>query len=39
MELHPLFTPGSGFYIAQTEIDWLNNLSLEGDVPADVSDT
>jgi hypothetical protein len=38
MELHPLFTPGSFSLFAQMEIDWLDDLSLEGDVPDDVSD-
>jgi hypothetical protein len=37
MELHPPFTPGSGSLITQKEIDWPNYLSLEGDVPDDVS--
>jgi hypothetical protein len=26
-------------FIAQTEIDWLDDVSLEGDVPGNVSDT
>jgi hypothetical protein len=29
----------NAIYIAQAEIDWLDDVSLEGDVPDDVSDT
>ena len=29
----------NAIYIAQTEIDCLDDLSLEGDIPEDVSDT
>jgi hypothetical protein len=28
----------NAIFIAQTEIDWLGDLSLEGDVPDNVSD-
>jgi hypothetical protein len=28
----------NAIFIAHTEIDWLDDLSLEGDVPDDVSD-
>jgi hypothetical protein len=28
----------NAIFIAQTEIDWLDDLSLKGDVPDDVSD-
>jgi hypothetical protein len=28
----------NAIFIAQTEINWLDDLSLEGDVPDDISD-